>query len=45
MSECPAHILAAAKGLSFCESTVTVKGAMTDDTVAQLEKLADEILK
>lgn len=38
-------LLAAAKGLSFCEATVTVKGAMTDDTVAQLEKLADEILK
>ena len=38
-------LLSAAKGLSFCEATVTVKGAMTEDTVAQLEKLADEILK
>ena len=38
-------LLSSAKDLSFCESTVTVKGAMTDDTVAQLEKLADEILK
>ena len=38
-------LLSSAKGLSFCEATVTVRGAMTDDTVAQLEKLADEILK
>ena len=38
-------LLSSAKDLSFCESTVTVEGAMTDDTVAQLEKLADEMLK
>ena len=38
-------LLSCAKGLSFCETTVTVRGSMTDDTVAQLEKLADEILK
>ena len=37
-------LLSAAKGLTFCGTTVTVKGSMTDDTVAQLEKLADEIL-
>ena len=34
----------AAKGIEFCGTTVTVKGSMTDDTVAQLGKLADEIL-
>ena len=34
---------AGAKGISFCDTTVTVKGAMTDETVAQLEKLADEV--
>ena len=38
-------LLSSAKGIAFCDSAVTVKGAMTDDTVAQLEKLADEILK
>ena len=37
-------LLSAAKGLAFCDTTVTVKGSMTSDTIAQLEKLADEIL-
>ena len=31
-------------GIAFCEKNVTIKGAMTDDTVAALEALADEIL-
>ena len=30
--------------ITFCANTVTVKGSMTDETVAALEKLADEIL-
>ena len=30
--------------ISFCENTVTIRGAMNDETVAALEKLADEIL-
>ena len=33
-----------AKDIVFCDTAVTVKGAMTDATVAELEKLADEIL-
>ena len=37
-------LLSSAKGIEFCGTTVTVKGSMTDDTVAQLGKLADEIL-
>ena len=37
-------LLSSAKGIEFCGTTVTVKGSMTSDTVAQLEKLADEIL-
>ena len=32
------------KDIAFCANTVTIKGAMTDATVAQLEALADEIL-
>ena len=36
-------LLSCAKGLSFCDTTVTVRGSMTDDTVLQLEKLADEL--
>ena len=38
-------LLASAKGLSFCDTVVTVKGSMTDATVAGLEQLADEILQ
>ena len=30
--------------ITFCANTVTVRGSMTDATVAALEKLADEIL-
>ena len=30
--------------ITFCANTVTVRGSMTDETVAALEKLADEIL-
>jgi hypothetical protein len=37
-------LLSAAKGLSFCDTVVTVRGSMTDDTVARLEALAGEIL-
>ena len=37
-------LLSSAKGIEFCGTTVTVKGSMTAETVAQLEKLADEIL-
>ena len=32
------------KDVAFCANTVTIKGSMTDATVAQLEALADEIL-
>ena len=32
------------KDIAFCANTVTIKGAMTDATVAQLGALADEIL-
>lgn len=32
------------KDLTFCDNKVTVKIAMNDDTAAQIEKLADEIL-
>ena len=37
-------LLSSAKGIAFCDSAVTVKGAMTDETVVALEKLAGEIL-
>ncbi|MBR1920493.1 MAG: FprA family A-type flavoprotein [Kiritimatiellae bacterium] len=37
-------LFAPAKGVSFCETTVTVRGAMTAATVAQLEKLAEELV-
>ena len=37
-------LLSSAKGIEFCGTTVTVKGSMTAENVAQLEKLADEIL-
>lgn len=33
-----------AKDISFCNTTVTVKGAFSDANVAQMEALADEIL-
>ncbi len=32
------------KGLTFCETTATLRGALNDASLAQLEKLADEIL-
>ena len=38
------ELLSAAKNVSFCETVATLKGALTADGVAQLEKLADEIL-
>jgi len=38
-------LLSAAKGVSFCGTEVTVRGSMTDDTVARLERLADEIME
>ena len=31
-------------GISFCENTVTLKGAMKDADIASLEKLAEELL-
>ena len=37
-------LLETAKDLSFCGNVVTVRGSMTDETVAKLEALADEIL-
>ena len=39
------ELLSAAKGVTFCDTVVTVRGAMTDETAAQLDRLADEILK
>ncbi len=33
------------KNISFCENTVTVKGALNDESEAKLAALADEILK
>ena len=38
------ELLGAMKDVSLCETVVTIRGAMTDATVAALEKLADEIL-
>ena len=38
------ELLGAMKDITLCETVVTVRGAMTDATVAALEKLADEIL-
>ena len=37
-------LLGTLKGITFCDTVVTVRGAMTADTVAQLGRLADEIL-
>ncbi len=37
-------LLEGLENLSFCESVVTLKGSMKDETVSALEKLADEIL-
>ena len=34
----------ASKNITLCESKVSVKISMPDENVAQLEKLADEIL-
>ncbi len=39
------ELLSSAKGVTFCDTVVTVKGAMTGETAAQLERLADDILK
>jgi flavorubredoxin len=39
------ELLSSAKGVTFCDTVVTVKGAMTDETAAQLDRLADDILK
>ena len=38
-------MFAESKNITICDTKVTVKIAMTADTVAQLEKLADEILQ
>ena len=38
------ELLGAMKDITLCETVVTIRGAMTDATVAALEKLADEIL-
>lgn len=37
-------ILEGMKNLTFCETTVTIKSAMKEENVTQLEKLADELL-
>ena len=37
-------LFAESKNITICDTKVTVKIAMTDETVAQLEKLADELL-
>ena len=39
-----AKLLACCKNLTYAQKTVTVKVAMTDETVVQLEALADELL-
>lgn len=38
-------ILEGMKNLTFCETTVTIKSAMNEETVQQLDKLADELVK
>ena len=38
-------MFAQSKDIVFCDTVVTLKGAMNADTVPQLEKLADELLK
>lgn len=38
------ELLGAMKDITVCETVVTIKGALTDDAVAQMQKLADEIL-
>ena len=38
-------MFAPCKEINLLEAKVTVKIAMTDETVSQLEKLADELLK
>ena len=38
------ELLGAMKDITVCETVVTIKGALTDDVVAQMQKLADEIL-
>ena len=40
-----AAMFAESKNITICESKVSVKISMTAETVSQLEKLADEILK
>ena len=37
-------LLGTLKNITFCDTVVTVRGAATEDTVAQLGRLADEIL-
>ena len=37
-------IVAQSKDITFCDTVVTVKGAMTAETEAALGKLADELL-
>ncbi len=37
-------LLGTLKNITFCDTVVTIKGAMTEDTVMQLGRLADEIL-
>ena len=39
-----AAVFEASKNITLCESKVSVKISMTDENVAQLEKLAEEIL-
>ena len=38
------ELLGAMKDITVCETVVTIKGALADDAVAQMQKLADEIL-
>ena len=37
-------LFAKSKGITFCDTVVTIRGALNADSEAQLEKLADEIL-
>lgn len=38
-------ILEGMKNLTFCETAVTIKSAMNEETIQQLNKLADELVK
>ena len=44
-SKSMASLFAESKNLTFCSKKVTMKIAMTDETVKQLEKLAEELIK